>query len=163
MELKDLVLMYLRVPPNRVGAQYIGVSISDFICMSRFLDYGANFTSYHWNPPHITLVPISIRDFERIEVCFAHNPTMYVFPLKHQMFLHLTTPNVQYFWESDFNRLRSNLEPFNGTSLMHLPSGSQTSDYDKSLCFHDWKTYIGLKESYQYCTKCDEKRELKSE
>lgn len=25
-------------------------------------------------------------------------------------------------------------------------------------CLHEWKTYTGLKETFQYCERCDEKR-----
>jgi len=30
-------------------------------------------------------------------------------------------------------------------------------------CSHDWKEYIGLEEKYEFCTKCDEKREVRNE
>lgn len=25
-------------------------------------------------------------------------------------------------------------------------------------CFHDWKEYTGIRDKYEYCTKCDQKR-----
>lgn len=27
-------------------------------------------------------------------------------------------------------------------------------------CVHDWVKYIGLNETYEFCTKCDEKKEI---
>ena len=28
-------------------------------------------------------------------------------------------------------------------------------------CDHDWKNYIGLKDTFEYCSKCDKKRNFK--
>lgn len=48
-----------------------------------------------------------------------------------------------------------------------LPGGTvellnSTSDSpprsDEKVCNHNWQGYTGLIESYQYCTKCDDKR-----
>ena len=32
-------------------------------------------------------------------------------------------------------------------------------DQEDTSCKHVWKSYIGLKESFDYCIKCDEKKE----
>lgn len=31
---------------------------------------------------------------------------------------------------------------------------------DDSSCKHNWKNYLGFTESFKYCTKCDEKRDV---
>jgi hypothetical protein len=33
-------------------------------------------------------------------------------------------------------------------------------EISKSECEHSWQSYFGLKESYDYCSKCDEKRSV---
>lgn len=37
----------------------------------------------------------------------------------------------------------------------YLPTGK---DNDKKHCYHDWVKYVGLRETYEYCKLCDEKR-----
>ena len=46
------------------------------------------------------------------------------------------------------------------------PSSSQDSDnnndwyyYEAPRCSHEWKLYVGLVDSYEYCTKCDIKKD----
>jgi hypothetical protein len=36
-------------------------------------------------------------------------------------------------------------------------------DNDDNQCKHDWKEYHGFTESFQYCTKCDERRDIDDE
>jgi hypothetical protein len=36
----------------------------------------------------------------------------------------------------------------------------EVHNFDESRCNHTWKTYIGFSQSYKYCTKCPEKRNL---
>ena len=31
--------------------------------------------------------------------------------------------------------------------------------YGSSVCKHEWASYAGVMESFEYCTKCDEKRQ----
>lgn len=33
-------------------------------------------------------------------------------------------------------------------------------DQDDGQCKHHWRNYIGFTESFKYCTKCDERREI---
>lgn len=44
-------------------------------------------------------------------------------------------------------------EHFKGGYALDEPAVS----IESKECIHDWKTYQGLIESYQYCTKCDSK------
>lgn len=39
----------------------------------------------------------------------------------------------------------------------YLPEGV----VDPKYCLHDWKRYVGILKVYEYCTKCDEKRDVK--
>jgi hypothetical protein len=31
-------------------------------------------------------------------------------------------------------------------------------DQDGNTCWHEFKQYVGFRETYEYCVKCDEKR-----
>ena len=40
-----------------------------------------------------------------------------------------------------------------------LPEGMQSKQENAVNCYHEWKEYIGFRESFTYCVKCDKKRE----
>lgn len=44
-----------------------------------------------------------------------------------------------------------------------LPRGANFGDIKGPECLHDWKNYQGLKEFYDYCTKCDAKRQVRNQ
>lgn len=39
-------------------------------------------------------------------------------------------------------------------------SGVQTLQLEEKVCNHQWKTYSGFTNSYDYCSKCDLKRNM---
>ena len=46
---------------------------------------------------------------------------------------------------------------------IQLPLGLEILDeYKSEKCQHEWVNYVGLTECFQYCKKCDEKREYES-
>ena len=47
------------------------------------------------------------------------------------------------------------LEENTSDDVLKLPVGISTAE---NGCRHLWKTYTGLKETYVYCERCDEKR-----
>lgn len=65
--------------------------------------------------------------------------------------------NKSYGWmgellEDTLKQAEKNLE---------LPKGHKPSEGDTVYCLHNYVTYTGLRETYQYCTKCDKKLEKK--
>lgn len=38
-----------------------------------------------------------------------------------------------------------------------LPTYGALYGTDNKECIHEWKTYVGFRESYKYCIKCDKK------
>lgn len=44
----------------------------------------------------------------------------------------------------------------NGGWEPNLPVGQ--SNNSNTECIHDWKKYVGFKETYEFCNKCDKKR-----
>jgi hypothetical protein len=46
---------------------------------------------------------------------------------------------------------------WSGTYDNELPKGKEDN---KPYCYHNYQKYYGLKENYEFCTKCDEKREI---
>jgi hypothetical protein len=56
---------------------------------------------------------------------------------------------MEYFW---------GFSSTSDTSHLQAPRGTANSDN----CYHTWSTYHGFSTSYEYCTKCDTKRELEN-
>lgn len=46
-----------------------------------------------------------------------------------------------------------------GLGMDNLPVGDQ-DNLKQYQCYHDFKEYVGLRESYKFCTKCDLKKGL---
>ena len=38
------------------------------------------------------------------------------------------------------------------------PSTEHNKQINQDLCYHEWKQYTGLNETFRYCTKCDKKK-----
>lgn len=49
---------------------------------------------------------------------------------------------------------------FNLFEDFQLVSGNQPK-LDQDLCYHEYILYTGLRESYEFCVKCDKKRPIK--
>jgi hypothetical protein len=47
-----------------------------------------------------------------------------------------------------------------GSCIIHW---DEDFDQDHGQCKHDWREYHGFTESFQYCTKCDERRDIDEE
>lgn len=41
---------------------------------------------------------------------------------------------------------------------IYLPVANNS--VDQQYCLHDWKKYVGIVKVYEYCTKCDAKRDV---
>ena len=60
----------------------------------------------------------------------------------------LAATNLSFFGDDD-------LDWFTG-----LPTGikQEKPPVEKKVCYHNWSRYVGLNETYEFCTQCDEKR-----
>lgn len=60
-----------------------------------------------------------------------------------------------YYW---YEGLASNSDyPF----PVYYSSDSEKLPEGIKICLHEWKNYVGLIKSYEFCDKCNEKRNIK--
>lgn len=66
--------------------------------------------------------------------------------------------NYIYYWNNNGEMIKASIDVGFPIDNVIIPW-----DEDDDSCKHDWKPYIGFTESFKYCIKCDERRELDGE
>lgn len=108
-------------------------------------------------------------------MCFINDPDEMIVTVKLNLNSHVyeVTGTRNYYQVSPL--LPGALDCFKSMTSTKLPQGTQQNWVDslmdeikieevytpkKAVCYHKFKAYIGLNESYEYCVYCDEKRPI---
>ena len=55
---------------------------------------------------------------------------------------------------------KKNCEDCNASGVIKEEKKDNPKEDSSKYCYHDWEAYKGFSEDYEYCTKCDKKREV---
>lgn len=129
------------IPKFKKGDRFIVISNGQG---GRIIDIGPDEYSIQWDNHVYVLGTLDVySDIKSCDSIWAHVPSSQAqaFPGSHSYVVQIPDGLTL-----DCDTLSNGKAPLN----------------NRSQCFHDWKSYQGFNESYEYCTKCDEKKDKKN-
>lgn len=143
MKLADIVNEYLLFRAN-LGTNIAGIGHIDY----KKLDV-VSYIEFDWC---VSLMDCSIHvrfplgrhgSVQDLIVTTVRRPPAFDYPLDSGVLV----------WSDDIRYVSNFMSPYE--DKYKLPFGR----YDKSACTHEWKTYMGFSEQFEYCVACDKKKD----